>query len=340
MRYATAFATALAISTMSSHASAQVATDGAPRELRLLVSHAAGGGFDTYARLYGRHVGRHLPGEPNVVVQNMPGAAGVVMTNHLAAQAPRDGSVIGLAPGSIATAALFGSRGARYRAADLTWIGSLNNEVAVAVSRADAPVRTASDLFKEEWVVGGVGASDNSVIFANLLTRVLGARIRLIAGYKGSTETALAMERGETQGVAGWSYSSLITMKPDWVREKKVNILVQFTSEPHPDLPHVPTVTSLASNDQQRALLDLIFTQTGIGRVIVAPPELTRAATELHREAFRKTISDPAFKADAERGGIELNGPRDGVAVEELVRRLHTTPEDLLREAASAVGSS
>lgn len=290
------------------------------RVVRLLVSHGTGGGYDTYARLYGRHVGRHLPGAPSIVVQNMPGAAGVVMTNHLFTQSAWDGTVIALAPGSIATAALFGSTGARYDARDLTWIGSLNSEVAVAVSRSDAPVKKAADLFSKDLIVGGVGASDNSVIFANLLTRLFNAKLRLVTGYKGSTENVLALERGEVQGIAGWSYSSLITMKPDWVQQHKINILVQFSLTPHPDLKDVPTILEFARDDEQ-------------------PRVAADRAKEL-RDAFDATLEDADFKSDAERMRIEIVAPLHGAQVDSLVRDLYQAPPGRIKEAATAVGGS
>jgi tripartite-type tricarboxylate transporter receptor subunit TctC len=262
------------------------------------------------------------------------------MTNYLFTRSASDGTVIGLAPGSIATAALFGSAGARYDARDLTWLGSLNSEVAVAVSRGDAPVKTAADLFSKDLIVGGAGASDNSVIFANLLNRLFNAKLRLVTGYKGSAENVLAMERGEVQGIAGWSYSSLITMRPDWVQQHKINILVQFSLTPHPDLKDVPTILEFARDDEQRALLRLIFAQASMGRVVFAPPRVAADRTKELRDAFDATLEDPEFKSDAERMRIEIVAPLKGAQVDSLVRELYLAPPGRIKEAATAVGGS
>jgi tripartite-type tricarboxylate transporter receptor subunit TctC len=220
--------------------------------VRLLVSHDAGGGYDTYARLYGRHVGKHLPGTPSIVVQNMPGAAGVVMTNYLFTRSASDGTVIGLAPGSIATAALFGSAGARYDARDLTWL----------------------------------------------------------------------------------------TMRPDWVQQHKINILVQFSLTPHPDLKDVPTILEFARDDEQRALLKLIFAQASMGRVVFAPPRVAADRAKELRDAFDATLEDPEFKSDAERMHIEIVAPLHGAQVDSLVRELYLAPPGRIKEAATAVGGS
>ena len=265
-----------ALGTPASQALAQGAED-PTKNITILVSHAAGGGYDAYARLYARHLSRFLPGQPNVTVRNMPGAAGVVMANSLASQTTRNGSVIALGPGSLATASLFGSQGARYDAREFTWIGSLNNDVSVAVSRSDSPVSSLDDLFSKELVVGGAGASDNSVVHAAILMKLFGAKLRLVSGYNGSGDTVLALDRGEVQGIAGWNYSSITTMRPDWIRDRKIHILLQLSLSKHPELPNVPTILDLAKTDAQRETLRLLFAQSTMGRVLFAPAGLPKA---------------------------------------------------------------
>jgi tripartite-type tricarboxylate transporter receptor subunit TctC len=311
--------------------------DDPTRSITLLASHAAGGGYDAYARLYARHIGRFLPGRPTVVVRNMPGAAGVVMTNFLATQAPRNGSVIALGPGSVATAALFGSQGARYDARELGWIGSLNNDVSVVVSRADSPVAKLDDLFTRDLVVGGAGASDNSVIHATILSRMFGARLKLVAGYNGSGDTVLALDRGEVQGIAGWNYSSITTMKPEWIRDRKINILLQMSLTRHPQLPDTPTVLDIARDDKQREILRLIFAQSQMGRVLLAPPGLQRAQMDAHRAAFDQVVKDPEFLADTERARLEISGPMSGAEVDALIADLYRAAPERIKEAAAII---
>ncbi len=310
------------------------------KTVTMLASHAPGGGYDAYARLYARHVGRFLPGQPNIVVRNMPGAAGVVMANFVASQAARNGSVIALGPGSMATASLLGSQGARYDAREFTWVGSLNNDVSVTVSRSDSPVSKTDELFTKELVVGGAGASDNSVVFATILNRMFGAKLKLVAGYNGSGDTVLALDRGEVQGIAGWNYSSVTTMRPDWIRDKKINILLQMSLTRHPDLVNVPTVLELARDDNQREILRLIFAQSQMGRVIMGPPGVSKAMVDTHREAFDRVLRDPEFLADVEKVRLEISGPMSGAEVDQLVSSLYKATPERIKEAGTLLGGN
>ena len=310
------------------------------KTITMLASHAPGGGYDAYARLYARHIGRFLPGQPTVVVRNMPGAAGVVMANFVASQAARNGSVIALGPGSMATASLLGSQGARYDSREFTWIGSLNNDVSVTVSRSDSPVSKTDELFTRELVVGGAGASDNSVVFATILSRMFGAKLKLVAGYNGSGDTVLALDRGEVQGIAGWNYSSVTTMRPDWLRDKKINILLQMSLTRHPDLPNIPTVLELARDDSQREILRLIFAQSQMGRVIMGPPGMPKAMAEAHRQAFDRVLKDPEFLADVEKMRLEISGPMTGAEVDQLVASLYRAAPERIKEAGVLLGGN
>ncbi len=307
------------------------------KELRVLISHPPGGGYDAYGRLLARHIADHLPGGPAVVVQNMPGAAGIVMANNLAATAPRDGTMIALGPGALASAPLFGVAGARYDARKFSWLGSMNADVAVAVSWRTSPVQTADDLMKTELVVGGAGANDLSVVFPNALNRILGTRFKVIPGYGGSSENALALERGEVAGIGAWNYSSIAATRPAWLTDGSIHLLLQLALQPHPDLPKVPTVLDLARGDDAKAVLRLIFAQTTIGRVVLAPPDVPAERVTALREAFRAMLDDPAFKEDAQRAAVEINQPMDGAAVTTLIADLYGTDSDLVRRAAEAV---
>ena len=310
------------------------------KTITMLASHAPGGGYDAYARLYARHIGRFLPGQPNVVVRNMPGAAGVVMANFVASQAPRNGSTIALGPGSMATAALLGSQGARYDAREFTWVGSLNNDVSVTVSRSDSPISKTDELFSRELVVGGAGASDNSVVFANILSRMFGAKLKLVAGYNGSGDTVMALDRGEVQGIAGWNYSSITTMRPDWMRDRKINLLLQMSLTRHPELPDVPTVLELARDDRQREILRLIFAQSQMGRVVMGPPAMPKAMVEAHRDAFDRVLKDSEFQADVEKMRLEISGPMSGAEVDQLVASLYRATPERIKEAGVLLGGN
>ena len=306
------------------------------RQLTLLVSHPAGGGYDTYARFYGRHLGRLMPGNPGIVVQNMPGAAGVAMTNYLFHQAPKDGSVIGLGAGPLATAALMGSAGARYDARQLSWIGSMNAEVATAIAWHTHPVKSAKDLYQTELVIGAGGATDISAVSPIALNRLLGMKIKTITGYAGSAGQVLALERGEVGGIGGYNYGSLKSVRPDWLREKKVNILLQYAFEAHPELPDVPTLPMLARNDEEKTVLALIFEPQKMGRPIFGPPGIPADRLQVLRDAFDAFTKDAAVLADSEKTQTELFRPMRGEDMTALVARLHETPPAIIRKAAEA----
>lgn len=306
------------------------------KQLTLLVSHPAGGGYDTYARFYGRHLSRLMVGNPNIVVQNMPGAAGVAMTNHLFFQAAKDGSVIGLGAGPLATAALMGSPGARYNARQLSWIGSMNAEVATAIAWHTHPVKTAKDLDTTELVIAAGGATDISAVSPIALNRLLGMKIKTVTGYPGSAGQVLALERGEVGGIGGYNYGSLKSVRPDWLKEKKVNILLQYAFEAHPDLPNVPTLPQLARTDEEKTVLALIFEPQKMGRPIFGPPGIPADRLKALRDAFDAFVKDTAVLAESEKTQTELFRPMRGEDMTTLVARLHETPPAIIKKAAEA----
>jgi tripartite-type tricarboxylate transporter receptor subunit TctC len=184
------------------------------KTIRLLIGQPPGGGYETYARLFARFLPQVLPGQPNVVLQHMPGAGSLVMANHLYAQAPPDGTTIALASGGIATAALFGLANARFDVRRFSWIGNMNSEVGQVVAWHQSSVKTPADLFDRDFIVGGAGANSDSVVFPNVLNTVMGTRFKVMPGYKGMAEIVLAMERGEVQGTGSWHYSSVVSIGP------------------------------------------------------------------------------------------------------------------------------
>jgi tripartite-type tricarboxylate transporter receptor subunit TctC len=220
------------------------------------------------------------------------------------------------------------------------WVGSINSDVSVAVSLAETGIKTIEDVFTKELVVGGAGPSDNSVVYANILNNMMGAKLKLVTGYNGSNANVLALERGEVQGIAGWNYSSVTSMRPTWVKEGRIHILLQMALERHADLPDVRTILEIAKNDEQREVLKLIFTQSLIGRVLAAPPKLSQKATESHRKAFDAVIADKEFLADAAKLRLEVNGPLPGARVQEIVGGLYSASPERLKQAAQALGES
>jgi tripartite-type tricarboxylate transporter receptor subunit TctC len=306
------------------------------REVRLLIGYSAGGGYDTYARLLARHIGRHIPGNPSVVPQNMPGAASLRLANYLFNIAPKDGSVIGIVARGMAMEPLLSARGTRFEARELSWLGSLNNEVSVCASWHSSDIKTMQDLMTRELIVGGIGSASGTDVFPLVVRNLLGAKIRLITGYPGGNDILLAMERGEVDGRCGWSWSTVQATRPDWIDEGRLNMLVQFALEKHPELPDVPLVTEFADTEDERMALELIFARQVMGRPFLAPPGIPPARLDALRRAFDATADDPAFRLEAERMQLELN-PVSGEEVDALLERVYGASENAIRLATDAI---
>ncbi len=311
----------------------------AGRELRLLIGYSAGGGYDTYARLLARHLGRHVPGNPTVVPQNMPGAASLRLANYLFNVAPKDGSVIGIVARGMAMEPLLSARGTRFEASELSWLGSLNNEVSVCASWHTSDVKTMQDLMTRELIVGGIGSASGTDVFPLVVRNLLGANIRLITGYPGGNDILLAMERGEVDGRCGWSWSTVQATRPDWIAEGRLNMLVQFALEKHPDLPDVPLVTEFADSEDERMALELIFARQVMGRPFLGPPGIPPERLDALRRAFDATADDPALRAEARQMQLELN-PVSGEEIDALLERVYGASENAIRLATDATANS
>ncbi len=276
------------------------------KTITLISGSAPGGGYDQMARLMARHLGRHIPGEPAIAVQNMPAAGSLVATNLLANTAPRDGTEIGLIQRGMLLAKFTMGAQVQFDLAKLNWIGSLNSETAVSLANASAPVMSAQDLLEKELIVGGETNVDPETT-ALLYNDLIGTKFKLVNGYNGTTEIGLAMERGEVQGIADWSWSSLKVQHPEWLRDKKVRVLIQGSLTPNPELPNAPTALSLVKGEIEKRALELYFTQKTVARPVLAPPGLPADRVAILRKAFNELAQDKAFLADADQSKLEIN---------------------------------
>jgi tripartite-type tricarboxylate transporter receptor subunit TctC len=310
------------------------------REMHLLVGAAAGGGYDFYARFFARHLPNFVPGVTRVIVENLPTAGGLAMENTLFSQSPKDGSVIAHADGALVTADLFQVQGARFKAQDFTWIGSMNSEVGMSVSWHTSPVKTAADIFTHELIVGGTAPLSANVIFPNAMNKLLGTKFKIVTGYTTTATIAAAIERGEVEGTGSWHYSSIVTGKPDWLRDGKINLLIQLSLRRHPSVPDVPTVIELAHTDEDRAVLELVFAQQQVGRPIFAPPGVPEGRAQALRAGFKVMMSDPTVLREADRQHLEINQPMPGEEIAALVARLHAMPEAIVTRAMAATQRS
>jgi tripartite-type tricarboxylate transporter receptor subunit TctC len=308
------------------------------RTVTLFVGFDPGGGYDAYARILARHIGKHIPGAPTLVVKNMPGAGSIKLMNYLAEAAPRDGTAFGTVNRSVPTQPLLAPEGVGYDPLRMSWIGSTTDEVSICVSRGDSPVKTWQDVLRQELIVGGTGPGADSDVYPRILNSTLGSRFRLVTGYPGGSDIVLAMERGEVAGRCGWSYSSIMSSRPDWIENGSINILAQLALHKHPALPDVPLVLDLAQTEEQRQVLRLFLAAQVVARPYVAPPEVPAERLEALRMAFLETMRDPDFLAETQKAQLEVN-PVSGEAVERLIAELFDTPPEIVAKAAAALKS-
>ena len=309
------------------------------RQLRIVVGTAAGGGYDLFARAVARHIGAHIPGNPAVIVQNLPAAGGMVMTNQLYASAPRDGSVIGAPINGIPTAPLLAPAGAHFDATRLIWLGSTNREPYVAFVWRTAPVQSLADLRTRELIVGATAPGTTMVDFPLLTNDILGTRFRIVRGYEGTPQINTAIERGELEGQGGIGWAAVKAQVPQWITERKIKVIAQYGLKRHLDLADVPTMLELATSDPDRQALTMLFARTEYGRPYFLPPEVPAARVEALRRAFDATMRDPAFVADAAKLQLEID-PMTGEAVQALVGDLAATPPDVVARVRAILEAS
>jgi tripartite-type tricarboxylate transporter receptor subunit TctC len=312
------------------------------RQVTMLIGSGPGGGFDAYARLVARHLGDHIPGHPSVVPSNAPGAGSLTMTNQLVRSGPFDGTVIGAPQSSAAIEKLLhigspGGKAAHFDATKLNWLGSATQDVFVLFDWHTSKVKNFADLEQEQLLLGSANPNTDGSLIAKALNKLLGTKIKLITGYQSSAGELLGMEQGETDADA-MAFASLQAMHPDWIKSEKVRLLIQMANEPQPGLEHVPFVLDLVKNDQDRAILQLIFAKYQMGRPFFVPPGTPRDRVAALRTAFDATMKDPALLADAKKARLEIR-PVSGRDVQAMVDKLYATPEPLVKKAREALGT-
>jgi tripartite-type tricarboxylate transporter receptor subunit TctC len=278
------------------------------------------------ARAVARHLGRHIPGNPAIVARNMPGASGMTATNHLYNVAEKDGTVIGLLQNNNPLARLFGNKAARFDATKFNWLGTPSVEVAVVVVWHAVPVKSVDDLRTRETSMGASGVQSGQAFVGRLLNATLGTRMRVVSGYKGMNDIFLAMERGEVDGYPGVFYSALVATRPNWLPKKQARVIVQFGSQPLKELPGVPFATDLATNSDDRQLMEAAAARQALGRPLAMPPGVPADRLAAMRKALADTFADPAFVADARKNRMEITAPQSGESVQAMIVRVSATP--------------
>jgi len=301
------------------------------KRLRMLVGYGAGTGNDLYLRLLARHLSKHIPGRPTLVPENMPGAGGIVMFNHLYNVAARDGTVIAHPSRSLVTEPLYGNAQARYDALKFGWLGSINRDVATCITWAKSGIATIDDAKRREVAVGSTGASAESNYFPKLLNAVLGTRFKTVLGYPDSGAVGIAMERGELDGYCSFTWAAIKSARPNWLEHKQINALLQLSMSKHPELPEVPLVADLVRDEPSRQLLTLAFGAQKMGRPVATTPGVPPERLEALRRAFDAAMKDPDFLDDARRSGLEAEGPITGAEVDATLRDIYATPKAVVQ---------
>lgn len=307
--------------------------------VQILVGYAVGGAYDAYARAVAQVLGRHLPGNPSVVVQNMPGADGLVLANHMAQRAPRDGTTIAITNRSLAVAPLLGLANAasiRYDPTKFQWLANLNTEVSILIVRNELGIRKFEDVQTRQIRVGATGFTSNNAVYPYVLNNLFGTRIKVVAGYPGTSHLALALERGEIDGVAGWAWSSLQLQHPEWIRDGTIVSVLQLGTQRVPELKDVPLILDLAHSDDERRALDLIFSPETMGRPFFAPPQTPSTPVTLLRDAFAAIVEDPEFRSMAARSGLDITFT-GGDPIQQMVIRLNSARPEVVELALRAM---
>ena len=287
-------------------AGAQAQDFWAGTQVSYIVGSATGGGYDSLARVTARHLGRHLPGNPNFVVQNMPAGNSIAAANHLYNVAAKDGTAIALLQRGMLLAHLINTSGIQFDVQKFNWLANLNSETGLVLVMANHPHQNAKDLFDKELIVGASTGIDPE-LSPRIYNALLGTKIKIVTGYRGTTEIGLAMERGEVQGIGDWSWSSLKAQKPQWISEKKVRILMQGALERDRELPDVPNALDFVKNETDRQAMQLYFSQKTVARPVVAPPGVPAARVEDWRKAFMALDGDKAFMEEVEKARLEVS---------------------------------
>jgi len=338
-RWLTTLAGAAVCATITSGAAAQSTAEFyLGKTITMIVSTGVGNGFDTNARLVARHLGRHIPGNPTIVVKNMPGAGHVVAANYVTTEAPRDGSTIALIMPSIITHQLLDGRGVRYDIAKFQWLGATDysNQCVYVWSTG---IKTFAEAMSREVVLGGTGAGSYTLLYPALMNNLLGTRFKAVAGYKSAKDIDLAMQRGEIDGRAGNYLSTLRSINGDWLRDKSINILVQIGRERDPDFAEVPLLTEFAKSEETRRVLELFEAEITVGRSFLTTPDIPGDRLAALRQAFDATMQDDAFRAEASKMGLDTN-PVKADKMQAIIREVAATPPELIAVAKRAKGET
>src|SRR3954452_10043861 len=321
-------------------AAASAADAFAGKNIDLLIGAPPGGGYDIYARTWARHVARHIPGQPTIVAKNMPGAGSARAAGFISTIASKDGTVIAnIMPGAVIGPLLDPKMEVLFDPTKVKYLGNANHRVRVCISGKNSKIKTFDDALKPNSATfGGVSTNDSTRDYGYMHIKTSGAQYKMVTGYQGTADLSLALERGEIDGLCGFDFASLKSQKPDWVKDKLVNFLVQDAIEPNEELTKmgVPHVFKYLKTDEDRKVVTLILSQQVFHRSFIAPPETAPVQLKILRDAFDATMADPQFLADADKLRIDV-APLSGTKVQDVVQKLYESPKDIIEKARLAI---
>ena len=312
------------------------------KQVALILSAGAGGGYASYAHAIAPYLTKHIPGNPNVVVQNMPGAGGLRAMQYFNTVAPTDGTVLGLVHSSVPFAPLYGIKGASFDPRKFNWIGSINSSTAICVSWTASGVTQWKDLFEKDFIVGGTGAGSQMETMPAMINKLFGTRIKIISGYTGGNDVYLAMERGEVHGRCGGLVSSINSTRPDWFPKHKISVPIIVSLDRSNLFPDAPALVEFAKDERTRRILKLVLFPLEMDRPVLAPPGVPAERIAALRIAFHAAMTDPGFIADAEKANIEI-GEIPGAKLQTILDEAFGMPPDIVKaanEAMNLTGSS
>jgi tripartite-type tricarboxylate transporter receptor subunit TctC len=302
------------------------------KQVTIIVGTSPGSSLSLYSQALARHMGRHLPGSPGLIVQHMSGAGGMLAANYAYNSAPRDGTALVTTNRTVPIEPLLGGKGAQFDALKFNWLGTANVEHTTCVAWHTAAVKSLQDAFARELIIGSYGADGPSATFAKAANKLTGTMFKVIGAYPGAPEALLAMQRGEVEGFCSMAWNELKLRRADWLRDKKVNILFQMGLQKHPEIPDVPLISDYARTPQDRRVFDLLFAPQDMGRPFYAPPNVPADRVKALRIAFERTLKDARYLADADRMGLEVQH-RSGESVQALLERIYDYPKEVVERA-------
>jgi tripartite-type tricarboxylate transporter receptor subunit TctC len=303
--------------------------------INLYVGFAPGGSYDFYARLFARHMGRHIPGNPLIVLQSMPGAGSLRAANYLYNVAPKDGTALAVVTQTVMLEESFQTPGVQYKATEFTYVGRMTAVLETMISWHGAKAQNIQDVRKYETVAGGTGSTSPTEGYPRLLNAFAGTKFKIVSGYTGTTDIMLAMERGEVDALEN-SWNTVIRTKKDWVDTGKINVLIQASLERSKELPNVPTLVEMGNTPQDQAALAFYVSSAAVSRSMIATPGIPPERVKALREAFMATTHDPQFLAEVAQSQSEFS-PATGEYLQDLARKVAATPPDVVQRTTEAL---